>query len=324
MARPTLPLDLRLLSKVSILYYEQKLTQDEIAKKLHLSRPKVSRLLQQAEEVGIVRVSVHIPANVYSDLEQRLEEIFGLEEVVIAEVEENAPQEIISKKVGAAAAEYLQRTTQAGDTIGISWGVTLKSMVSVLQSPDVEDLHVVQLIGGLGPPEADTHVTEICRRMAHVLNSKLTLLPAPGVVGSVSMKEVILADSYVQNAFSQFSKINTAYVGIGVPSPESVVMQARSIISQEERQALLDKGAVGDIALRFFDRAGHAIQSDLDDRVIGVTLEQLRQIDRVVGVSGGPQKDEVILATLRGRLITVLVTDQWLATRLLHRVETEK
>lgn len=321
MPRPTLPPDLRLLTKVSKLYYEQKLTQEDIARKLHLSRPKVSRLLQQAEEVGIVQITVHVPSNVHSNLEQRLEEIFGLQEVVIAEVDENASPVLISDQIGAAAASYLQRTLQPGDMIGISWGKTLKGMVDALQPIEVANLHVVQLIGGLGPPEADTHVTELCRRISHLLNSKLTLIPAPGIVGSMGMKEVILADSFVKNAFNQFSKINTAYIGIGVPSPDSVVMRDGSIMSEDELKDLLDKGAVGDIALRFFDRDGCAIPSDLDDRVVGITLEQLKQIGCVVGVAGGPQKDEVVLGALRGGLISVLITDQGLAARLLERVQ---
>lgn len=73
MARKALPADLYLLSKVSKLYYERGLNQQEIADKLHLSRPKVSRLLQQAQEEGIVQITVHSPPGTFADLEEALE-----------------------------------------------------------------------------------------------------------------------------------------------------------------------------------------------------------------------------------------------------------
>ncbi|GIK64679.1 MAG: DNA-binding transcriptional regulator [Chloroflexota bacterium] len=320
MPRPVSQPDLRLLAKVSCMYYEQKLTQQEIAQRLHLSRPKVSRLLQQAEEAGIVQIIIKTPSGVlHADLEARLEQMFGLLEVFVVDVEAGASQEIISRRVGAAAAAYLQRTVEAGDTIGFAWGTTLNGMVSALTPIEVKNVHVVQLIGGLGPPESDLHAAEVCRRLAHLLNAKLTLIPAPGIVGSEEMKEIVLADSYVQSAFRQFSAINVAYLGIGVPSPDSVMMRDGSIITEEELAMLKAKGALGDIVLRFFDKQGQHIRSDVDSRVIGITLEDLSKIERVVGVAGGPLKDEVVLGALRGGLINVLITDAGLATRILER-----
>lgn len=320
MPRPVSQPDLRLLAKVSRLYYEQKMTQQEIAQRLHLSRPKVSRLLQQAEEEGIVQIIIMMPSNVlHSDLESRLEQAFGLLEAVVVDVEAGASQEVMSRRIGAAAADYLQRTIEAGDTIGFAWGTTLNGMVSALSPLDIKNVHVVQLIGGLGPPEADIHAAEVCRRLAHLLNAKLTLIPAPGIVGSEEMKQIVLADSYVQSAFRQFSAINVAYLGIGVPSPDSVMMRDGSIITDAELEILQEKGATGDIVLRFFDHDGLPIPSDIDNRVIGITLDELRTVERVIGVAGGPLKDDVVLGALRGHLINVLITDAGLATRILER-----
>lgn len=316
MARPPLQADRRLLSKVSKLYYEQGLTQQIIAERLHLSRPKVSRLLQQAIDEGIVQITVLSPPGIYSSLETQLEQKYGLQEAVIIEIDVASPQHFISKELGASAAAYLQRTIQDGDHIGISWGTTLNAMAQSLQPCDAENVHVIQMIGGLGRPEAETHASELCKRIARVLNGQLTLIPAPGVVDSIGVKEALLSDSYVQAAFDLFSKINVAYVGIGVPTPDAMLYKS-SIISTSEITALQRHGALGDIALRFFDRQGQSIHSDLDERVVGITLEQLGKIDRVVGVAGGPNKREVVNAALMGGLIDVLITDQLLAASLL-------
>ncbi|MCD6290667.1 MAG: sugar-binding transcriptional regulator [Anaerolineae bacterium] len=313
--------DVRLLSKVSKLYYEQFLTQQQIADRLHLSRPKVSRLLKQARDEGIVQITVRSPSGIYPDLEYQLEQRFGLQEVVITETPDPASQEITTREVGIAAAEYLQRTLRDGDAIGVTWGTTLHAMVAALHPLTLKGAHIVQLLGGLGPPESEVHATDLCRRLAHLLDATLTLLPAPGIVDSLQAKEAILSDSHIQRAFEMMDRVNVAFVGVGAPTPTSVVMRDGSILTREELDELHRRGAVGDIALRFIDAEGNPVRSDLDDRVIGITLDELKRISRVVGVTGGPEKIAVIRAALIGGYLDVLVTDHMTARRLLGLAE---
>jgi DNA-binding transcriptional regulator LsrR (DeoR family) len=319
MARKPLPVDLRLLSKVSRLYYEQNLTQNEIAERLHLSRPKISRLVQQALEVGVVKITVYSPPGVYADLEDQLEKLFHLQEVVIVDAANLDSPNSISHELGIAAASYFQNTIQDNDIIGLAWGSTLSAMVNELQPMDVKAAHVVQMIGGLGMPESEVHATSLVRQMTLLLNSKLTLLNAPGIIDNEKMREVIFSARYMQAVLELFSQINVAYVGIGVPTRDSVVMRDGAIMSQADLDALLQKGAVGDIALRYFDIEGQPVVSELDARVIGISLEQLKKIPRVVGVAGGSQKHEVVYAALKGGLIDVLITDEHTARFVLEK-----
>ncbi|MBZ0308383.1 MAG: sugar-binding transcriptional regulator, partial [Anaerolineae bacterium] len=141
---------------------------------------------------------------------------------------------------------------------------------------------------------------------------------APGIASNQQVKAALLSDNFIQQGLETLNHVTVAYIGIGVPSPNSVVMRDGSIITQAELDDLLAKGAVGDIALRFFDAHGQPIASNVDDRVIGITLTQLQRIDRVVGVTGGPQKETVVRGSLEGQLIDVLITDQMLAARLLE------
>ncbi|NDJ78178.1 MAG: sugar-binding transcriptional regulator [Chloroflexi bacterium] len=313
MARKPTAVDLRLLSKVSKLYYEQKLTQQEIARRLHLSRPKVSRLLQRAQEAGLVQITVSSPMGGFADLEHQLEARFGLQEVVVVDVDHTTSRDMVARELGIAAADYLQRILQDGDIIGVTWGTTLHAMVNALRPYEAQDVHVVQLIGGLGAPEAEVHATTICRRIARLLNGKLTLIPAPGIVDSLATKQALLSDSHVQRAYERFAEITVAFVGIGVPTPESVVMRDGSIMREEQLDVVLAAGAVGDIGLRFFDANGQPIASALDDLVIGISLAQLQQIERVVGVAGGLEKQAAVCGALDSRLISVLITDHQLA-----------
>jgi DNA-binding transcriptional regulator LsrR (DeoR family) len=309
--------DLRLLSKISKLYYESGLTQGEIVQRMQLSTATVSRLLQQARDEGIVRISVISPPGVYSDLEVEMEKRFGLQEAVIVDVPENASSETITREVGTAAAAYLERNTHEGDHIGVSWGSTLDRMVASLQPVRSGNLHVVQMIGGLGSPGSEVHATDLCQRMAHVLNSRLTLLPAPGIVDHQAAKTALLSDSHVAQAFEAMPNLTIAYVGIGSPTSLSTVMRDSAILKPAELEDLLKKGAMGDIALRFFDSQGKAIDSNVDPRVLGISLAQLQRIPRVVGVAGGLPKTAAVLGALRGGLIHVLITDQHVARQIL-------
>jgi DNA-binding transcriptional regulator LsrR (DeoR family) len=311
----------RLLAKVGSLYYEKGLTQQEISDQLQLSRPKVSRLLREAQNSGLVQITVRSPLGIYTNLESLLEQRFGLKEAVIVPASPEETPEAVAHKLGVAGAQYLNRVLRAGDVVGVSWGTTLNAMANALSPAGKIDVHVVQMIGGLGAPEAEVHATDICRRFAHALGCKLTLLAAPGIVDSEETRCTLLTDSHVHQAMSLFEKITVAFVGIGVPFPSSVLMRDGSIMSWEELGQLRQLGAVGDICLRFFDANGQLILSALNERVVGITLEQLQRVERVVGIAGSLLKFEAVRATLRGHLIDVLITDEGLANQLLNENE---
>ena len=96
-------------------------------------------------------------------------------------------------------------------------------------------------------------------------------------------------------------------------------MKDSSIMSQAEMDSLLAEGAAGDIVLRFFDVCGKKVASELDERVIGITLEELKNVNRVVGVSGGQGKQNAIRGALLGKFINVLITDNLTAGHLVSQ-----
>jgi len=211
----------RLLVKVSKMYYEEGLSQDDIILRLNLSRSKISRLLQQARDEGIVQITVNTPKHLFSELETRLEKLFGLYEAIVVETHVGDSQENIIRELGVAAAGYLERSVGTTTTIGISWGSTLHGMVAALHSNRLPKTKVVQIIGGLGQPEAEVHATDLCHRLARSLGSQLTLLPAPGIVSTEQARDVLLADLFIQRAMRMFDHLDIAFVGIGTPKPES-------------------------------------------------------------------------------------------------------
>lgn len=307
----------RLLSKVSSMYYDQSLNQQQIANRLHLSRPKVSRLLKQAREKGIVRISVVSPNDSFMDWEKALEKKYGLKEALIIDTDTQISDKALKRELGSAAANYLHRTISKGDIIGVSWGTTLQAMIDAMPEKQVDDIHVVQALGGVGPPEAKAHATDISRRLSQLLNSRLTLLPAPGIVGSIESKKILLSDRQVNGALSLFSKINTLCVGLGALKTNPVLDHDNQKLSPRVHEEIINSNAVGDIALRFFDIKGNEIDSSLKDLVIGISIEEMKEVDTVVGIAGGPLKTDVIRGALEGGLIDVLITDNQTVESLL-------
>jgi len=306
----------RLLIKVSSLYYLQSLNQQEISDRLGISRTMVSRLLKQARDAGIVQIKVLPSAGNHVDIEHELENRFGLDEVIIIEPDLPESQDFTSQQVGTAAAEYLMRTIKRNDIIGIAWGTTIRWLVNAVHPITTENAHVVQILGGLGTPEAEEYPATIGSRLARLLDCPFTILPSPGVAGSKESKGAYLSDKNVQKAFELIREVNVAYVGIGSMTNQSITMQ-NSILAPTDRDYLISKGAVGDIGLRFFDIFGNPVNSNFDERVIGVTLDQLKNIRHVVGMAGGPEKYKAVLGVLRGKYLNVLITDSVLAKKLM-------
>jgi DNA-binding transcriptional regulator LsrR (DeoR family) len=309
----------RLLSKVSSMYYDQNYNQQEIANRLHLSRPKVSRLLKKAREKGIVQISVVSPSGSFVDLEKSLEEKFDLQEALIIDADDHVSTKGIKRQIGTAASDYLHRTVSDGEIIGVTWGTTLQAMVDTMPPKTINNVHIVQALGGVGPPEAKAHATDISRRLSQLLKCKLTLLPAPGIVGSIEAKEVLLSDRQVKGALDLFSKIDTLFVGLGAIKTNPVLDKDSNEIPPQVYEKIMNSDAVGDIALHFFNIDGKEVETKLKDLVIGISIEEMKQIDTVVGIAGGKEKTEVIYGALHGKLIDVLITDHQTGKEILSR-----
>ncbi len=315
----------RLLVKVARLYYEQELTQSEISQRLRLSRQKVQRLLRQARDEGIVQISIRPVMGVFAELERELERCYGLREAIVVETADYTDRVGITREIGVGAAEYLLRVLQPGDSVVVSWGSSLLGMVNALVAnasrSEVEGIKVVQGLGGLGDPTNETHAADLTRRLARALGGQAVLLPAPGVAGSQAASEAFRSDPFVGQALREGAAANLAFMGIGAPRPDSILIREGSIVTWPELESLQALGAVGDINLRYFDEAGQPVPSDLDERVIGLTLAELCEIDQVVGVAGGESKFRAIRGALTGRLVDVLITDDVTARRLVEYEE---
>ena len=306
----------KLLYKLAVSYYEDGLTQKQIGKRFGISRIKVSRLLRQARDQKLVQIVVTPIDDVHSSLERAIESRYGIDEVVtVTPADHSRPD--IGRALGPLVAESLMRSIQGKEVIAITWGSTLNAVVDSLPVANWPDLRIIQALGGLSSPDAEINGSDLVRRMAQSFGARPLLLSSPGFVTNRAVRDALLLDTHISKMLSIAAKADIAVVGIGVLTPDSVVRQ-NNILNDAEIDRLKAKGVAGDIGMRFFDRQGESIDDEINDRAIGLDLEQYKKIRRVIGVAGGVEKVEAIRAALRGHLIDVLITDEQTGIRLLE------
>ena len=301
--------ELRLMTKVARLYYVDGLRQTEIAEQLDISQATISRLLKRAQDEQIVRFSLNAPVGIHADLERQLESTYGLKEAIVVESLANDKQ--IMRDLGSAAAFYLNTTLKANEVIGISsWSASLLATVDAMM-PVTRPIgaEVVQILGGVGTPTAESNAVHIVSRLAMLVQGQSILLPVPAVVGGLDTRQLYLQDPFVCETIERFDSVTLALIGIGSLEPSDLLASSGNVFSAQELQALRDQGAVGDVCLRYFDAEGVPVQTPLNNRVIGMELEQLRKVKRSVGIAGGERKQAAIRGALRGGYINVLITD---------------
>lgn len=300
---------LRLMAMVARLYHVRGVRQRDIAERLEMSQARVSRLLGQAEELGIVRTVVVAPEGLHPDLEERLEERHGLQEVHVVDVP--GGEEDVPEALGGAAARYLADAPTLGGCIGFtSWSTTLREMTRQLEPVRrAGAAHVVEMLGDLGSPLLQHEAARATLRLARSLDAEPVFLRAPGVMATRELRDAALRDAHVQRALRMLDRMDTAFIGVGPADFHGPLREGDNFFGAEQLARIRRAGAVGQLNQRFVDAQGRPVATPLDDLVLGVTLAQLRQARRRVVVAGGPSKHAALAAALAGGWVDVLVTD---------------
>lgn len=310
---------LRLVLKVARLYHTHGHRQADIAARLQVSQSRVSRLLAQAEEAGIVRTVVALRPEIHSELEERVEEFYGLSEVHVIDAV-SADDAEFTRDLAYAMAAVLEQSNFTATTIGFtSWSRTLRQTVSTLQPLRTKTKHVVEMLGDLGPPDLQHAAARSTQILAGLLDAEPVFLRVPGVVPTAELKQLLLSqDVYARAALEMLDQVDLALVGIGTPAVDPPLRAGENFFTEQQLQEVRRRGAVGQVCLRFLDAEGALVPSPLDDLIVGVTPEQLRAAGRRWAVAGGPGKYLAIRAALRGRWVDGLVTDVATANFLLE------
>ncbi|WP_036196316.1 sugar-binding transcriptional regulator [Nocardioides aequoreus] len=308
----------RLMIKVARLYHTHDMRQTDIAKRLHISQSRVSRLLTQAEEVGLVRTVVAVPAHIHAELEEAVEAAYPVSEVHVVDVVSDDESEL-GHDLAHAMAMLLAEVTFEAATVGFtSWSRTLRTMVDQMQPLRTRTQQVVELLGDLGPPLLQHDAARSTQRLATLAGAEAVFLRLPGVVPSVEIRDLLVSrDVYAREALALLDGIDLALVGIGACEVDPTLRSGDNFFTHEQFAQMRERGAVGEVCLHFIDADGEPIEGELDDLVIGVTRDQLRAAGRRWAVAGGVRKREAVRAAVKGGWVDTLVTDAATAEYLL-------
>jgi len=293
------------LARMAELYYLERLTQSEIAQRFGVSTMQVSRLLREAQQLGVVEFKVHYPLPVDQQLARALQARYGLKSVLAVRTERPAQ---VKLDVANAAAHHFLSLLRSERTIAVGWSSTLALMAKALPYQPIEGLTVVQMFGSL-PLSADQYNPyDAFARIGTQLGARMHPLHAPTVLRTKTARDALVADPAVKSVLDMARAADYAICGIGTAGDDSTFHQM-GYIAREELGTLASRGVVGDILGRFIDGQGRVLPWSYGDMVVALDLDELKRIPEVITVAAGPTKVKPVLGALRGGYLAHLITD---------------
>lgn len=278
-------------------------------------------MLSDAKRLGFVQIKIIAPIARHDSLSLQLKSVLGIRDV---QVIGNDRSETTLTSVGRAAALALTHVLRPNSTIAISWGRGVEATIVEVQSDSLPGLLVTQLMGGLSAITSSVSAEELGRTLAQNLHAQFIPLLSPAVVSNSRTRNTLLNEESISQVLELSRQASVALVGIGShgsPSSEEVLKQFKLSKSLHDSVA---KTYSGDISARFYDSNGRAVSSEMDNRVVGLTLDEILNIPHVIGVAAGNEKAQGVLGAARAGLIDTLVIDVACATEVLKLINSKK
>lgn len=299
-----------LMEKAAYYYYFDNMTQQDIASLLGISRIRVIKLLEQARLSGIIQFKLRKKAEFNAKLEQSLIKKYGLKDIYIIPKASSPDKD--NENVAKAASVYIGDRLPDNAYINMGYGDTSKHLLNDLATTAESPISCVSLTGGVSYYLPDTR--------SNIFNAHLHLIPAPLLASSGSMAQAIRNEDSVNDIFRMVQLASVTVVGIGALHEKSTIFNS-GMLNRNDMNVLKMKGAVGDVLSHFIDKNGKLIANSIEDRLIGLSLEKLKELDNVIGVAAGESKVNAIRAVLRGGYLDILITDLSVAEQLLDEPE---
>lgn len=299
------------------LYYEHGLTHAQIAAEIGVSRIKVTRLLAQARATGVVEISIHAQDEPFADLAERLCERYALDRVWIApSLPDPAAARQAVDQIGADAVEdVLAHSSLVAIGLSATLGHAI-DRVTPREHASPEPISCVPMAGGWGGWQQGVNPGELAQRLSRRVHGRAYGFPAPLLAPSAEFATALASLPEVQQALELARSADALLFGVG--SLDWQTSQLQGSLSQAEREQLGAKGAVGDIAARFFDARGRSVTSAVDERVLGLTLDDMVAVRSRLLLAHGAPKVEAIRVALGAGMATCLCTDSATARALLR------
>lgn len=304
------------IAKIAFLYYKENKNQEEISKLMSIARPTISKLISEAKDLSLVDFKIKYPWR-DKELEKEIINKFSVNEAIVIECLNNSEDEVITE-IGIAAASYFSNIIDKVKNVGISWGQSLYSMIEQLNTKNSSVENIIQMIGATGYENKNYDGPLLAQYLSKKLNSQCLMIHAPLVVGNKEIAKSLMNDNNIKNILKKISNLDIAFVGIGCVELKNNSLYKTGYITEEELNKIKSAGAVGDICAHFYDINGKELDIDINNRIIGAKLSDLKKIKNVVGVASGLIKSNPVYSALMGKYLNTIIIDSELAKSLLN------
>ncbi|WP_245853257.1 sugar-binding transcriptional regulator [Maliponia aquimaris] len=295
------------------------MTQSDVAKKLGVNRIMVTRLLSEAKKRGEVVIRIKSELSDLVELQQRLQERYGLAQAIVAPLED--PEDDPTRVISAAAGAFVSDLMQNDMTVGVGWGRTLHSMLPYIEERALTGVRVVSLLGGIAQARR-FNPAEFAWQFAELFEAEGYLISAPAVVDSAQTRHALLENCGLDQILLLAESCDVALLSCGGITTLTTSYRSGHI-NEAAREALIEKGAVGDLLYHFLDADGKLVDHSVNTRSISMSLDRLKRVPKKVLMSGGAEKIGIIKATMAAIAPTVLITDEVTGRALMDEAEAK-
>ena len=290
--------------------YEEGLTQTETAKKLHISRVTLGKLLTEAKDEGMIKIEIVDVRGQMEiiKLEKEMCDTFGLRDIKLVDAGD-ADDLVLTNRIAAEAAAYTQQLIRSGMKIGLTWGRTLNHMIRELQpDPSITDLSVYTLVGG-SSSSSNFQPNVLAQLLIDKFDGQAIVLTAPFMCRHAALCEEIKKEPSIAEILNTSKEVDITLVGIGEEPEKGADHLSDYPFDKKMINELVKAHAVGDICGNFFDINGNLCDTTLRDRIVSIDINDLPMHKWVVGIGGGQKKVRSLIGALSGGYLDVLVTD---------------
>lgn len=306
-----------ILAMVANLYYNLNLTQSQIAERIYTSRSKVSRLLKEARDLGVVEIYIRELWTRELDCEQKIKDEFGLNTARVIKLEASSREEGIAR-LGKVAAYYLDSAVRKNMVIGISWGNTLYEIVKYISQMNRKNIPitVVPIMGAVNMHNPERNTIDLAKDLSQAYGGHHQYIYAPLFVNSTELRDSLVQEEYIRDSLNMARSADLILTSVGSIADRSW----SNYFSDNVWKKIVNEGAVGHIGGRFFDSDGNEVVSRLAHRMIGVELDDIKKCKDVICVAYGEGKSDAVLGALRGGFINTLIMDETCAQKVVEKM----
>ncbi|MFD3158070.1 sugar-binding transcriptional regulator [Haloimpatiens sp. FM7330] len=297
----------QLLIDVSVMYYLEGMTQNEIAKKLFLSRPKVSRLLKKARELHIVDININYESDSLESLKNKIKNRFNVKNIEIVKTLSNYKDTL--EEIGKTASKVLLSEIKEGMTVGISWGNTIRSTVSQMKNKKIDNVKIAELFGAFSYDMGDADMLSNATTLSSKIGGRLYPLPAPLYIEDPSTREILINNPVIKNSLNMIENCDLILTGLGSIDGNFNQPIWDIYVENDMKGKIKENGGIGFLCAHFFDENGEFLDIDINKNIIGIKTESIKN-NKIMLVAGGKKKGKALHAILKGGYVDTLVTDE--------------